>query len=75
MIDYSAPLAGISAAQSSLNQSAANIAKSGFPGGGDSVDLSSEMVALLQARNSVQTDVNVVRTEDQMTRSLLNLVG
>lgn len=75
MIDFSGSLAGIRAAESSLNQTAANIAKSGFPDGGDSVDLSTEMVALLQARNSVQTDVNVVRTEDQMTRSLLNMVG
>lgn len=75
MIDFSVPLAGINAAESSLNRAAASIAKSGFPGGSDSVDLSSEMVALLQARSSAKANVNVVRAEDQMTRSLLNMIG
>ncbi len=74
MIDFSTPLAGINAAESSLNEAAANVAQSGFAGG-DTVDLSSEMVALLQARNDVAANVNVVRVEDQMTKSLLDMLG
>jgi flagellar basal body rod protein FlgC len=74
MIDFSVPLAGIAAAESSLNQTAAKVAQSGFAGG-DSVDLSSEMVALLQARSSVAANVNVARTEDQMSKSLLSLLA
>ncbi len=73
MIDFSVPLAGISAAESSLNQTAAKVAASGFASG-DTVDLSSEMVALMQARNDAAANINVVRAEDQMTRSLLNIV-
>jgi flagellar basal body rod protein FlgC len=74
MINLNAALAGINAAESSLNQTASKLAQSGFAGG-DTVDLSSEMVAFLQARNSVAADVNAMRAEDQMTKSLLNMFG
>ena len=74
MIDFSIPLAGIHAAESSLNRTAAQIAQFGFPGG-DSVNLSSEAVALIEARNSFAANVNVVRTEDQITTALLNLTA
>jgi flagellar basal body rod protein FlgG len=75
MIDFSAPLARINAAESSLNQTAAKVAQYGFAGGSDSVDLSSGMVALLQARSSVASNVNVAHAEDQMMQSLLNIVA
>jgi hypothetical protein len=80
VIDLSVPLAGIAAAESSLNQTASNIAhattaQSGASGGGDTVDLSADAVALIEARNSVAANVNVVRAEDQMTATLLNLVS
>jgi hypothetical protein len=75
MIDFSVPVAGLAAAESSLNRTAASVARTGFPGGGDTVDLSSEAVALIEARNSFAANANVVRTEDQLTRSLLDIVA
>jgi flagellar hook protein FlgE len=41
----------------------------------DTVDLSSNMVALLQARNEFQTNANVVKTGDTMQKTLLNLLA
>ena len=75
MIDFSVPLEGLDRAESSLNQSAAKIAQIGSNGPSDSVDLSSELVTLLQARNSFQTNVAVLQTENQLTKSSLNIVG
>ena len=74
MIDFSVPLSGMSAAASTLDRTAARIAQSGFPGG-DAVDLSSEVVALIEARNSFAANAKVARTEDQVSQSLLNLLG
>jgi len=74
MIGFSAPLAGLMAAESSLNRAAAQIANSGFARG-DSVELSAETIALIEARNDGAASARVVRTENQMTRSLLNMVG
>jgi flagellar basal body rod protein FlgB len=71
MIDFSIPLAGLDRAASSLNQTASRLAA----GPADTVDLSAEMVALLEARNSFETNTKVIQTEDQMTKSLLNLLG
>ena len=75
MIDFSVPLEGLDRAESSLNQSAAKIAQIGSNGPSDSVDLSSELVTLLQARNSFQTNVAVLQTENQLTKSSSNIVG
>jgi flagellar hook protein FlgE len=75
VIDLSVPLAGVAAAELSLNHTAAKAAQSGFSGGGDSVDLSEEAVGLQQARSSVAANVKVARTEDQMMGSLVNLLG
>ena len=75
MIDFSVPLGGLDRAESSLNQAAARIAQNGSGSTGDNVDLSSEVVALLQARNSFQTNIKVLQTEDQPTKSSLKLVG
>jgi len=75
VIDFSVPLGGLDRAESSLNQAAARIAQNGSGSTGDNVDLSSEVVALLQARNSFQTNIKVLQTEDQPTKSSLKLVG
>jgi flagellar hook protein FlgE len=74
MIDFSTPLAGMERAESSVNQTAARIAKSSFSGS-DSVDLSTEMVALMQAQNDFKGDAKVVQTEDDMNKSLLSITG
>lgn len=74
MIDFSTPLAGMERASASVNQTAARIAKSSFSGS-DSVDLSADMVSLIQARNDFQGDAKVIQTEDDMNKSLLNITG
>lgn len=74
MIDFSTPLAGMESASSTVNQVAARVAKSSF-NGSDSVDLSSEMVALMQAQNDFKGDTKVIQTEDAMNKSLLNITG
>jgi flagellar hook protein FlgE len=79
MIDFSIPLAGLNAAEGRLNRTAANIAN--FAGsqqvapGGDTVDLSSDMVALIEARNNFAANVKTVQTEDQMTQTLLKILA
>jgi flagellar hook protein FlgE len=71
MVDFSIPLSGLDRATSSLNQTASRLAT----GPADTVDLSAEMVALIEARNNFETNTKVIQTEDEMTRSLLNLLG
>jgi flagellar basal body rod protein FlgG len=75
MIDFSAPMSGLDRATSSVNQTAASIAKSGFTASGDSVDLSTEMVSLMQGRQDFEANTKVINTEDEMTKSLLNVIG
>jgi flagellar hook protein FlgE len=75
MIDFSTPLAGMNAAEQSINKIATNIANAGGSPAGDSVDLSAEAVALLQAKNDFRANANVVHAEDDVYRSLLKVVG
>ena len=42
---------------------------------GDSVDLSSEVVAMLAAKTAVRANANVLRTEADLSRSVLDLIG
>jgi len=73
MIDFSTPLAGMERATTDLNKTVSKIADLSTPG--DSVDLSSEMVSLIQSRNDFDSNTKVVQTEDEMTKSLLNMIG
>jgi hypothetical protein len=73
MIQFDGPLKGIQAAETRLETTAARIAGIGDPQ--DTVDLSAEMVALLEARNAVQANVIATATLDKTTRSLLDLLG
>jgi len=75
MIDFSAPLAGMDAAAASLNRTAAKIANIGGSPAGDSVDLSADAVAMIEAKNDFAANVQVVHTADQMTRALLNILA
>lgn len=75
MIDFSTPLAGMSAAEQSLNEAADKIANAGGSPAGDAVDLSAEAVALLEAKNDFRANANVVHVEDDVYRSLLRMVG
>jgi flagellar hook protein FlgE len=73
MIDFSDPLAGMNRAEARLNQTAARLAKTGFSG--DEVDLSAEMVAMLEARNEFAANTKVAQTEYQMNKSLIDLLA
>jgi hypothetical protein len=75
MIDFNTPLAGLERASASVNQTAAKIARGGFDAPGDSVDLSTEMVSLMQAQNDFKANTKVIQTEDDMNKSLLNITG
>jgi flagellar basal body rod protein FlgG len=74
MIDLQTPLEGMNRASASVDRAATRIAAAPFPGG-DSVDLSNEMVALMTGQNSFEANVKVAQTEDQMTRSALSILG
>jgi len=74
MIDFSTPLAGMESASSAVDKVAAKVAKGSFEGS-DSVDLSSEMVMLMQAQNDFKANTKVIQTEDDINKSLLNIVG
>ena len=68
----SVALRGMQDAQSTLQKTANQIA-SVSPENSDSVDLSSQMVAMLAARNQFQTDVRLVKTADDMQKKVLDL--
>jgi flagellar basal body rod protein FlgG len=73
MIDFSAPLAGLNRAEAALNQVASQVAQAGDPAA--NVDLSAEAVGLIQARTNVQVAVKMMQAEDQMAKSLLQIIG
>ena len=76
MISFDAPLQGIQAAATRVNAVANRVANlSSSTGGGDLVDLSAEMVALLEAKFATGANVNVAHAMDEMSQSLLNIVG
>ncbi len=69
----SSALAGIEQAQTQLASTAGRLSKAALPdgSGGDSVDLSSEIVSLLAARNAVGVRVAIAHTvEDSDKRSI-----
>lgn len=75
MIDFSAPLAGMNRAESQLDHAAAKLAGIGGAPAGDTVDLSAEMIALIEARDGFAANTKVAQTEDNISKSLLNLLG
>jgi hypothetical protein len=74
MIDFQAPLQGMESASASLDRTASRIASIGRPAG-DSVDLSTEMVALIQARDTFGANVKVAQTMDELSQSLFNIIS
>ncbi len=67
-------LGGMQQAQGSFERAAGRIAKAADPSP-DALDLSSEMVALLQARNQFHSNARVIQIGDDMQKTLLNLFG
>ena len=71
MIDFSAPLSGMTQAETSDNQIATRLAQPAT----DTVDLSTEMVSLMSAKNSFAVDGKVVHVDDQLTQSALSILA
>jgi flagellar hook protein FlgE len=70
----SVALGGMRNVQSTLERTAERIAAVS-PETSDSVDLSSQMVAMLAARNQFQSNARVIQTADDMQKTLLNLLA
>ena len=71
MIDFSTPLSGMLQAETAVNQIAARVAEPAS----DSVDLSTEIVSMMAARNSFSLNVKLAQVEDQMTHSALSVLA
>jgi hypothetical protein len=82
-MDLSISLAGMQRASAAVDQSARRIASStaaasSSAGAGppaDIVDLSAEMVALMQAKTNFTANANVARAQEGMEQSLLNILA
>ena len=75
-------LQGMQKAETQLQTAAGNIAQLSTappnaqdPQAPDSLDLSSQMVALLSARDNFMANVGAAKTGDEMQRTLLNIVA
>lgn len=70
-------LQGLQQASELANSSARRLSQAGAstPAGGDVVDLSAEMVALMQAKNLNGALVSVVQTASEMDSHILNLLA
>ncbi len=73
MVDFAIPLAGITNAESRASTAAARIARASDPQ--DTVDLSAEMIALLESKNAQAANVKVAQTFDDINQATLNLLG
>ncbi len=66
----------ISRATATLDNVAARIATLSDPEiGGDTVDLSSQMVQLMEARSMVDVNIAVLKTANEMSRNLVDLIA
>jgi len=61
---------GMQRAEGQLNQAAQAIATPQ----GDSVDLSAQAVALIQAKNNFEANLKTLQISDEMTKTLLKVV-
>ncbi len=87
MADFSIPIQGMSRASVDFDRAASNIARSSLPpqkadvSSGkvgpkeDTVELSTGMVDLLQAKNDYAANTKTFHVMDEMNRNLLDMVG
>ena len=77
MIGLSAALEGLNQAELQLNQAAAQIARPPLPPseGVDTADLSAAAVALIQSRNNFDANIKLIKTADEIEKTLLDVVG
>ena len=74
MVGLGVPLSGLDRAASDLHLAARKIASIGSAPLGDMVDLSAESVAMIEAKNAYEANLQVLRTSDEMTGALLNTI-
>ena len=65
---------GMQRAEGQLNQAAQAIATPPGPQA-DSVDLSAQAVALIQAKNNFEANLKALQIGDEMTKTLLKSIG
>lgn len=77
MIGLTAALDGLSLAESQFNIAAAKIGRAPLTAseGADSVDLSAAAVALLESRNNFDANTKLIKTVDELEKSLIDAVG
>jgi hypothetical protein len=69
----SVALQGIQQAGDRVQVAAQRLSQTAGGGGGDIVDLSAEMVALMQAKNFNSAMVSLVKTAEEMDSHIVNL--
>ncbi len=77
-IGMTSSLQGMQRAETQLNQVAQSIAQGPFSSAapqGDTVDLSQQAVALIQAKNSFEANTTALKVGDEMTQSLFKAIG
>ena len=81
MIPMTQALQGLANAESQFNTAGSNIAQwpqteaSGKTPATDTVDLSTQAVAMLQAQNNFEANTKMIKVADQMDQTLLNAIG
>ena len=76
MIGFNTSLEGLYRSETQFNQAAQQIAQApAVPDGGDTVGLSDAAVQLIQSKNSFEANTKAIKIENQMTQSLMNIVG
>jgi flagellar basal body rod protein FlgG len=73
VINLNTALGGLERAAGQVDKTASRIAQPATAA--DTVDLSTEMVSLMQARADFEANTKSLKTEDQMTRAALDLIG
>jgi flagellar hook-associated protein FlgK len=68
-------LGGMNQAQTRLEGTANRLAKAADPAAADTVDLSAEMVALMEARNAFAVNAKVAATGDELQKSVIDLLA
>jgi flagellar hook protein FlgE len=72
-------LQGLEHAQASVQKTAERLAGTGAastsPGTPDTVDISQEMVSLMQARNDFAANIRMLKTADEMQRQVMDLLA
>ena len=71
-IGMTSSLQGMQQAENQLNQVAQTIAQAGPQG--DTVDLSAQAVAMIQAKNSFEANTAALKVGEEMTQALFKLV-